>query len=58
MVGVFPSTNGHFKIIARRGDQVAHADNLTAEQVEAFDPNAFWANGIVRPAPKQSQVSA
>lgn len=51
ILGVWPSVNGQFKVTARRGACVINADRLTADGVASFDPQAFWENGLKRPAP-------
>lgn len=51
ILGTWPSVNGQFKITARSGSRVINADRLTADGVAAFDPQAFWENGLKRPAP-------
>jgi len=43
ILGVYNSVNGQYKIIARRGSAVIHADRLTAEQAQAFDPQTYWS---------------
>lgn len=51
ILGVFPSVNGQFKVVAKSGSRVVHADRLTQEGVNAFDPQAFWESGCARPKP-------
>ncbi len=51
ILGIHPTVNGQFKVIARRGSCVVHADRLTQEDADAFDPQAFWDSGVARPAP-------
>ena len=51
ILGVFPSVNGQFKVIARSGSRVVHADRLTQEAADVFDPQAFWEAGVARPSP-------
>lgn len=45
-VTAYPSVGGTFKVIAMRttssGKVALHADKLSAEQVESFDPTARW----------------
>lgn len=52
ILGVFPSVNGQFKVIAQSGSKVVHADRLTQEGVDAFDPQKFWDSGNARTAPR------
>lgn len=52
ILGVFPSTNGQFKVIGRNGSRVAHVDRLTEQDAKAFTPadvEAFYRSGL-RPA--------
>lgn len=51
ILGVHNSVNGQFRVIARSGSRVIHADRLTQEGVDAFDPQAFWESGCARQKP-------
>ena len=51
ILGVHNSVNGQFRVIARSGSRVIHADRLTQEGVDAFDPQAYWDLNYVKPAP-------
>lgn len=42
VLGLFRSQNNTFKITARRGSQVLHADRLHEHELADFDPQTWW----------------
>ena len=49
ILGTHNSVNGQFKVVARSGSRVIHADRLTSEQADSFDPQAFWDLSLAKP---------